>query len=202
MTIAHIHVSMLVEQAQNGNNEAFAELFRMFRRPVEKTVAYIVGSVSAEDVTQETFVKAFRHLRTLRETERFGPWLIRIARNTCQDWLTKRGQMMESSTDRMDDLADMLVDYSIHHTKTLPIAHADMRMDVESVLRAIPEKYMQPLYYHFLKELTIPEIALAFDLPISTIKWRIHRGLEMCRLLAVESNLKSRKNEKGERRDG
>lgn len=172
------HVGFLVEQVRHGNTQAFQKLHDMFRKTVYKTARYRVGEHHADDVTQEVFYRAYRYLRTLRDSEHFGPWLIRIARNVCQDWHRHRGIIQESEVLNLDDLAQLLPEAS-------GMALED-KLDLRTLLESIPATYVRMIELHYLRALTVAEISLAEGLPISTVKWRIHRGLELCRLAAIK----------------
>lgn len=77
----------LVIGTLRGDKSAFAELYDR-RARIIRAICYDFtrDSTVAADLTQETFLRAWRNLRTLRDPERFGPWLIGIARQVCNEW--------------------------------------------------------------------------------------------------------------------
>jgi RNA polymerase sigma-70 factor (ECF subfamily) len=77
--------SELVHQALAGDPHAFARLYDRYARLV-RAVATDAGPTSAEDVTQEAFLRAYRTLGSLRSPERFAPWLVGIARLVTREW--------------------------------------------------------------------------------------------------------------------
>ena len=105
-----LYIGFLVEQVRRGNQQAFETLHDMFHRSVYKAAQYRVGEEHAADVTQETFYRAYRYLRTLRNSEQFGPWLMRIARNVSRDWLRERGRIQDNEKFDVDELAHVLVE--------------------------------------------------------------------------------------------
>ncbi len=85
--------SDLVRRALNGNSEAFGLLTKMYRQEIYAIALGIAGDpTDAEDLTQEAFIKAYLSLSQLKEPEKFGPWLRRIAQNHCRDWVRTHGQ--------------------------------------------------------------------------------------------------------------
>jgi RNA polymerase sigma-70 factor (ECF subfamily) len=71
----------LVAETLSGNREAFGRLYDRYARMVRAVVAGVSGDWSAvEDMTQECFLRAYRNLPTLRDRQRFGPWIVGIAR--------------------------------------------------------------------------------------------------------------------------
>ncbi|MFN0135175.1 MAG: RNA polymerase sigma factor [Phycisphaerae bacterium] len=81
----------LVIGTLSGDKSAFAELYDR-RARVIRAICYDFSrdATAAADLTQETFLRAWRNLNTLRDPERFGPWLIGIARQVCNEW--RRGR--------------------------------------------------------------------------------------------------------------
>ncbi len=83
----------LVRESLAGDTDAFAALVDRFRRPIYALALQKVHDpADADDVAQETFIKAYRSLHTLRDHERFGSWLYRIALRGAMDWLRLRGR--------------------------------------------------------------------------------------------------------------
>ena len=89
----------LVRQTLNGDTSAFDLLIKMHQTTIYALVlSYIKNPADAEDLTQRIFIRAYERLATLRELDRFQPWLQQIAHNTCKDWLRRRS----GSTTRFD----------------------------------------------------------------------------------------------------
>lgn len=81
----------LVRQTLGGDTSAFDRLVKMHRTTVYALIiSYIKDPADAEDLTQRIFIRAYERLATLRELDRFRPWLLQIAHNTCKDWLRRR----------------------------------------------------------------------------------------------------------------
>ena len=81
----------LVRQTLNGETSAFDRLVKIHRTTVYALVlSYIKNPADAEDLAQQIFIRAYERLATLRELDRFLPWLQQIAHNTCKDWLRRR----------------------------------------------------------------------------------------------------------------
>ena len=81
----------LVRQTLNGDTSAFDRLVKIHRTTIYALVlSYIKDPADAEDLTQRIFIRAYERLATLRELDRFLPWLQQIAHNTCKDWLRRR----------------------------------------------------------------------------------------------------------------
>ncbi|HVG28589.1 MAG TPA: sigma-70 family RNA polymerase sigma factor, partial [Pyrinomonadaceae bacterium] len=78
----------LIAAAQRGDHEAFRHLFDRWARPVVSFVYDMVGDRAlAEDLTQETFVRAYKYLDALRDETKFSTWLFSIAKNVAREYL-------------------------------------------------------------------------------------------------------------------
>ena len=85
----------LVRQTLNGETSAFDRLVKIHRTTVYALVlSYIKNPADAEDLAQQIFIRAYERLATLRELNRFLPWLQQIAHNTCKDWLRRQSGSM------------------------------------------------------------------------------------------------------------
>ena len=85
----------LVRQTLDGDTSAFDRLVKIHRTTIYALVlSYIKNPADAEDLTQRIFIRAYERLATLRELDRFLPWLLQIAHNACKDWLRRRSGSM------------------------------------------------------------------------------------------------------------
>jgi len=98
-----------IERARRGDPEAFRQLFERYSRPVISFVYDMVGDRAlAEDLTQETFVRAYRHLGSLREESKFSTWLFSIAKNVAREHLRsgeRRASKVELDDEQVLELA-------------------------------------------------------------------------------------------------
>lgn len=128
----------------------------------------------AEDVVQDTFLTGYRNLGALREAERFGPWLVTIAR---------RRAMLASVHARRERtvLQEVLDDAVLNQSDALKEHETDVlrRAELERVwgaVRSLPPELREPLALQALRELSLAQIATLLEVPVSTIKWRMHEA--------------------------
>jgi RNA polymerase sigma-70 factor, ECF subfamily len=144
----------LVRRALRGEREAFNGLVRAFLRPGYSVALSIVGRpMDAEDVAQESFMKAFASLETCREPERFAAWFFQIVRNRARNMLDGR---------RLRDVAPAgaRILELISPTSEL----AGMRQALLSALEALDEEKRQVVLLHDLENWTHAEIAQALNI--------------------------------------
>jgi RNA polymerase sigma-70 factor, ECF subfamily len=176
-------LATLVDLARGGNDDAFGEIYRQLRGPVEGLVSCMAGQEALDDLTQEVFLKAFVAIRALRETDRLRSWVFQIARNCCREWCTRRER--DAGVVPVGGLLDVLADYAVDHTLSVPLDAVTLRMDLTVALLKLPEEFRLPMLLHYRSELPVPQVADTLGISVATAKWRIHRSLELCRLMIL-----------------
>jgi len=167
-----------VQASLSGDEKSLEILFKRYFRPIYGYAASLVGRQDADDVVQETFVRAWRHLSTFDVKRVFKTWLYRIAHNAAIDLLKKKRPTAFSELDRPDEA--MSFEESIED-ETDPITELLDRKEAAAHLRkaldALPVKQREALTLHYLDELTFAEIGEALGEPIDTVKSRARRAL-------------------------
>lgn len=169
-----LHVELadddLVDAAADGDDDAFATLFRRHGGDVLRTVERRCGSAAlAEDVVAAAFEKAWRSLADLRDRRiAFRPWVFRLAINELID--------VQRSTGRRADRELRVVSHEPSSGEVDTEASGD---DLESVRRAmemLSEPYQEVLTMRYVAELTPAEIASALGIAKGTVAVRTHRA--------------------------
>ena len=131
---------------------------------VERFVRYRLPSqTDADDVLQEVYLSAYRSFSGLKNKDAFKPWIISIARNKCNDYFRSKAAQMEISIEELSqqELTTGRLGLSVVHT-------------VRETLERLGDKDKQILYLYFWKELPQNEIAKLLDIPVGTVKSRLH----------------------------
>jgi RNA polymerase sigma-70 factor (ECF subfamily) len=159
----------LVEDARQGDQAAFGELVVRYERRVIRVIAQFVRDQDlAQDLAQETFLRAYQRLDQFDPARRFGPWLFRIGVNLTLDYLRKRKRrgwwslFTDASADRQPDPAT-----------ADPRQDLDLKQEVAAVLERIPEKYRTVMVLRDLENFSTSEIAAILHRKEATIRWRL-----------------------------
>ncbi len=162
----------LVAAAAAGDRDAFQQLYRKYFRLISVVIYQkIAAAADVEDLTQETFLHAWRGLPRLRDPRRFVPWILSIARHAVTDW--RRGAVRQPDDER--GLADAPAAGNEPHGT---IAAAEERTRMLAALRDLPDPYRIVLTMRFLEDMTPAQIAVRMGEPDGTIRNRIFRALE------------------------
>jgi RNA polymerase sigma-70 factor (ECF subfamily) len=175
---------VLVTAARNGDREAFAHLYRRYVRIVHGVLLAKVPLSDVDDLVQDVFMVALRHLPKVREAEKFGAWLAAIARNRGNDY------------HRRSRPEDQLADDSPY---TQVSSKSDSRDDEAAVIletiRSLPDCYREALILRLVEGLTGPEIAARTGMTHGSVRVNLHRGMQQLRE-KLSSNRKSSRSEK------
>lgn len=171
----------LVEACQAGETSAFDVLVGRWEDRIRGAAWRVLGSEEeARDVAQEAFLKAYRGLDGFKREARFSSWLYQIALNLCRDRLRRRRTRASVSLEELEEAGPVLVE-------PRPGAHElALQSDLASIVRravvALPEEQREVVILKEYEGLTFLEIAQALDVPVSTVKTRLYRGLGQLRL--------------------
>jgi RNA polymerase sigma-70 factor (ECF subfamily) len=170
----------LAERATRGDREAFAELVRRYQNPVYR-LCLRYGAEEAQDLAQETFMRAFVHRERFDVTRPVLPWLLTIARRLCIDRIRKHKPVLAS-----DDQ---------------PLDPADERPDAESALATreqlgqlkqahskLADGPREAIALYHWEGLSYDEIAKILGVPIGTVMTWLHRGRAQLRKALEESS--------------
>ena len=153
-----------VAEARAGDPKAWEKLHAHFR-PAVRAVALARGNPdSAEDLVQETFVRALERLPSLRKDEAIGPWLFAITRNLAASGHRRRARFT------------LLTDIFAWHPR--PTAEARQALDA---IRALPDAYSELLLMRLVEGLSGPEIAERTDRTPGSVRVSLHRGMALLR---------------------
>jgi RNA polymerase sigma-70 factor, ECF subfamily len=161
-----LRVEDLVDAARSGNRAAFGELYERFARLVHGVLLANVDRDDVDDLLQEVFLRALRRLHTLREPAAFGAWIATMARNEARMHHRARKNTVELS----DDIPGPVVE-----SASLGID------DLLRALRALPERYREPLVLRLVNRMGGEEIAAQTGLSHGTVRVYLHHGIRLLR---------------------
>lgn len=171
----------LVAQLKEGSREAFDELYETYKDMAIRTAYLITGNMTdSEDVTQETFVKVWLHIRELKNDAGFKPWMMQILVRTA--YRTGRKSKREIPDDeaaiRMENRTDISsLDRMIQQEEAERISMA---------VKALPVKLRTVVVMHYYNLLSVKEIAQALGIMEGTVKSRLHTARKRIQRMLVD----------------
>ena len=166
----------LVSLSLLGENNAFEVLVIRYQKAVTASAYSVTRNKSlAEDVMQDSFVSAWLKLNTLKEPNKFGAWICRIAKNKAKNLAVRYRDyisfdLLENiETERNENVADLLS------------AGNDKYDSLHAVIDGLSDKVRDVINLHYFESASIDEISTKLNLPAGTVKRRLHDGREQIR---------------------
>lgn len=167
----------LIHQFLAGDENAFVSLVRKYQKQVHALAWRKIGDFHiAEEITQDTFLKVYQKLSTLKNPNQFSGWLYVIATNQCRGWLRKKRIETESLDDAETEFIDETA-YSRYVAEEQAKVNIETQREVvKKLLAKLKESERTVITLHYFGEMTIEEISRFLGVSASAIKLRLHRA--------------------------
>lgn len=170
----------LLERHRQGDTEAFGELYSEFETMVYNLALRMSGNpADAEDITQETFVRAYRHLKKFKGRSSLKTWIFRIALNCSNTRLRRRGRRLARQID--DGEAELERTSDENRSPEDWMVATDLSAAVRDGLTRLPGHYREAVLLRDFEGMSYAEIASVLGVRIGTVRSRIARGREQLR---------------------
>ena len=174
----------LVALARGGDTDAFNQLVLRWERPIYALAYRVIGrEEDARDVSQETFLRAYRALPGFKGQAKFSSWLYRIAMNLCRDWIRKQRRTPVVQAPEGVEITDMAADRGPVESIEDLVGRRQLSAVVADAMRALPEDQRTAIILKEYHGMTFQEIADLQQCPLSTVKTRLYQGLTVVRRL-------------------
>lgn len=172
--------SVLVSESKAGDYAAFEELVNRYERKIYRLGMNITGNrEDAEDVLQDTFLKAFEHLPEFRQDSRFYTWIVRIAVNEALMKLRKRRSSKEVSMEDSEDNEGEVTVREFADWKPNPeqqLAQSELENILMNAVKSLPPSFRTVFYLRDVEGLSTEETAQMLDLSAGAVKARLFRA--------------------------
>ena len=164
----------LIHRVLDGDDTAFTALVNKYHKPVHALVWRKVGDFHiAEEITQDTFLKAYQELATLKKPQSFSSWLYVIAANNCSTWLRKR----RLSTEAFEDARLQEATYSGYVVAENERTEAEAQREVvKKLLAKLQESDRTVITLHYFSEMSSAEIGAFLGVSANTVRSRLRRA--------------------------
>lgn len=173
---------ILIKKALAGNEGAFRILLNRYKDAVYRIVVKIVHNRDeAQDLVQETFMKAFGSLSSYKCEYRFTTWLYKIAANNCIDFLRRR-RLVAVSLDQPLETKDGQVTIELAdwtYNPEMDLATRQRSLSIDAAIDSLPPKYREVILFRHKRDKSYEEIAEILGIPVGTVKARIFRAREL-----------------------
>lgn len=176
--------SAFVERLRRREERAFNELVRRYEERVFRLVLRMVGSrEEAEDLAQEVFVTVFKAIDSFREEAKLSTWIYRIATNHCRNRIKYLSRRARPTGRDYEEIVEVSGVESATRSTSAHVPAPDQvlegrRMEtiVQEALRTLDEEHRELIVLREIENMTYEEICAITELPIGTLKSRLHRA--------------------------
>ncbi|WP_059171541.1 RNA polymerase sigma factor SigW [Bacillus sp. FJAT-27445] len=177
-------VKKRIKQIKKGDQDAFAEIVELYKDKLFQLGYRMLGNRhEAEEIAQEAFIRAYVNIDKFNQEYKFSTWLYRIATNLCIDRIRKKKPDYYLDAE-MAGTEGLTLYSRIPSDSPLPEKEVEMlelQEAIQGEIVKLPEKYRSVIVLKYIEELSLNEISEILDLPLGTVKTRIHRGREALR---------------------
>ena len=177
---ASVTDDQLIRETLAGRNEAFGELVRRHQSLLMDLAQRMLRNrEEAEDVIQQVFVEAYRHLADFRHGAQFSTWLYAIALNRSRNHLRSKKNRRLVSMDGAGSENDTRAPLQFPDTTPTPDEIIEKQFDLQWIqqeVRSLSNDYQAIFTLHYIQDLPLQEIAKRLDRPLGTVKVYLHRA--------------------------
>ena len=167
----------LIQHSLTGDQNAFATLVKKYQKPVHALAWRKVGDFHiAEEIAQDTFLRVYKKLATLKDPHRFEGWLYRIASRQCHAWLRKKRMQTQSLEETDTELIEKTTYSEYIAEEQAKAATEAQRSIVHKLLARLQESERTVVTLHYFGEMTCEEISRFLGVSASTVKSRLRRA--------------------------
>ena len=154
-----------------NNSEVFEELLLQYKSYLYKVAyTYVKDKEAALDILQETSFKAWLNIHTLKDEEKFKPWITKILVNTAINYIRK-----ESKVIYIDDENPIISSENIVSKKAISL---EEKLDLYKAIDLLKPKYKTVIILKYFDDMKIEDISYVLDVPINTVKSHLKRAKE------------------------
>lgn len=164
----------LIRAAQGGDPRAFGEIMRRYQRAVYRIAyGYMRSPTDADDLAQETFVRAYKALDRFRVGEPLYPWLARIARNQALSLLRSRRRRPEAA---LEPLVEAGRQWGVDADPADDVERRERNARLEAAFAHLSPEHQEVMLLRVVEDLSYDEIAAALGIPAGTVMSRLSRA--------------------------
>jgi RNA polymerase sigma-70 factor (ECF subfamily) len=179
-----LFIKSKIKKVKKGDQNAFAEVVEYYKDKIYQLCYRMLGNAhEAEDMAQEAFLRAYVNIDSYDIKRKFSTWLYRIATNLCIDRIRKKKpdyflDAEVAGTEGLNMYSQIAADGEFPEES---VEKLELHEYVQQQIAQLPEKYRTVIILKYVDELPLKEISDIMELPIGTVKTRIHRGREALR---------------------
>lgn len=183
----------LINKVKSGDTQAIVELINKYKDKIYYLGYRMLGNKEeAEDICQETFIRVYSNLDKYDNKHRFSTWVYKIATNLCIDRIRKNKKTIYSLDSNWNNEEDLDWYSKVPDRSLTPedeVVLNEQNFYIQQSFNKLPLKYRTIMTLRYIDGLSLQEICDIVDLPITTVKTRLHRGREYMRKSLLDKDI-------------
>lgn len=178
---------MLAIRTLQGEVSAYEELINRYSKSVFGIIYRMTGNhQDAEDIAQDVFITVYQKLYQFDDSKKFGPWIHKIAINTCISTLRKKKKVVTLNFDEGYMKQYEQDNYSYHDDPELIFERSELKAEIESALLELPENYRLIIVLRYQMDLNNQEIAEIIGVSRENVEVKVHRARKALRRIILK----------------
>jgi RNA polymerase sigma-70 factor (ECF subfamily) len=176
----------IVSRVQSGDRELFGMIVERYEKKLMRYgTKFLSNSEDVQDLVQDVFVSVYQNIQSFNRSQRFSPWIYRIAHNAFVSGIRKNSRVPILMFD-----FDTFVSHAVYEDPAqVERERKEMREMIDKGLGEISPKYKEILILHYMEDLSYKEIADILEVPTGTVGIRLKRAKEALRKIYEKLNL-------------
>lgn len=177
-------IKRVIKKVKKGDQQAFGELIELYQHKVYQICLRMIGNrQEAEDLAQEAFLRAYLNIESYNIEKKFSSWLFRIATNLTIDRLRKKKadyylDAEIAGAEGITMYAQLAADEELPEDQVVSL---ELQETIQNEIMRLPPKYRSAIVLKYVEDFSLKEISEILNIPVATVKTRIHRGREALR---------------------
>jgi RNA polymerase sigma-70 factor, ECF subfamily len=156
-----LNTADLVEKAKSGDEEAFIELIDLNKKPLYYTLKkYLENDEDIADISQNSILKAFKYIKSLKDSSKFKSWFLCIAMNEAKLFIKSR----------TDTVPIEESDESLSHEENYE------RVEMKDIIERLESDLKDITDMHYMKDISVKDISKVLNMPVGTVKYKLHQA--------------------------
>lgn len=174
----------VVQQIIAGDTEKYAEIINRYEAKLTRYVVYLIhNSTIAQDVVQETFIKAYQNLRGFNPKYKFSSWIYRIAHNEAMNAVKKNRRLIDKALDDLPEISynpdfEQIVDTSL------------LKGRIQECLSELEPKYREVIQLIFFENMKYDEVSDILHIPTSTVGVWLLRAKKKLKIICQQKGIR------------
>ena len=174
----------IIESIKNGNNSDYSLLIDKYKnKAFSMLVRMLKNEMDAEEVLQDSFLRAYNGLRNFKNEAKFSTWFYRIVYNTALTRLSGKVRKMENETTSIDDMLELKSDYDYNNSEK-----ADLNRFISEIIKELPPKYASVINLFYLEGMSCEEISEVMVITVASVKVILHRSRNALKDLLISKD--------------